>query len=76
MAGATAEDEEHTTTTLMITKRMGRNVREASWAVLSPDKFCIFSVLYMEAFYDVAPELVSMYVHTHAILYNCDWDGE
>lgn len=62
MAAATAEEEEHTTTTLMITKRMGRDVRKASWVVLSPDKFCTFSVLYMEAFYDIAPELVSTYI--------------
>lgn len=29
-------------------------------AVISPDKFCLFSALYMEAFYEVAPELLSM----------------
>lgn len=63
MAAATAEEEELTTTTSMITKPMGRDVRKASWVVLSPDKFCTFSVMYRyrEAFYDVAPELVSTY---------------
>lgn len=53
MAAATAEEDEHTTTTSMITKWMGRDVRQASWVLLSPDKFYTFSVLYRDAFYDV-----------------------
>lgn len=63
MAGAAAEEEEHTTTTMMITRRMSRDFRKASWVVLPPDKFCAFSVLSREAFYDVPPELLST-VHT------------
>lgn len=63
MAGAAAEEEEHTTITMMITRRMGLDFRKASWVVLPPDKFCAFSVLSREAFCDVPPELLST-VHT------------